>query len=250
MVTSTSADAKKVGTNPGPLEELLFWERKAENLQCIYEQLCDDKLRKIGRVLDITRSSYFPAFEALYDEVRAALTETNDIHRCLAPLKRYFVNMNSVSYNNAGALVSIFKPMIHTLALVWKESQFYTIPHLVLLVKEICNNIISILAGAGFFFFFFFFFFFLVRQASHEEPVHVSIDFHRFVSHLPFLYFIPRFSQPRRNRERPGDSGRVEAEPGTQPPLDGDPRAGRLQGLLLPVQAPDLEHDAGARVEL
>ena len=40
-------------------------------------------------------------------------------------------------------LVELFKPIMHTLMLVWKHSKYYnTAARLVVLMREICNDII------------------------------------------------------------------------------------------------------------
>ena len=45
------------GKNPGPQEELKFWSDLASNLQCIYEQLCSPKVKKMGKLLKEKESS-------------------------------------------------------------------------------------------------------------------------------------------------------------------------------------------------
>ena len=77
----------KSGTHPGPLEEIEFWEKKATNLNSIQEQLQAEKIRKVVRVLDLTKSTYFPAFNRLCKEVSQACVEANDNVKFLAALK-------------------------------------------------------------------------------------------------------------------------------------------------------------------
>ena len=126
---------------PGPASELDFWEAKAANLQCIHDQLYDEKMRKIGRVLDISRSSYYPAFQAIYAEVDTALTEAYDIHKCISPLRTYVDSLANLSaYVD---IATVFKPFIHVLALVWSSSEYYTVPHLIVLIQELCNDVIA-----------------------------------------------------------------------------------------------------------
>ena len=66
------------GEHPGPLTELEFWEDKAANLNAIHEQLSGPKIRKVVTVLDVAKSSYFPAFQKLCKEVAHARVEAND----------------------------------------------------------------------------------------------------------------------------------------------------------------------------
>ena len=57
------------GLNPTPLVEVEFWKAKAQNLDCIYEQLRDPKVRKMAQLLEKTNSSYFPAFKEIFRDV-------------------------------------------------------------------------------------------------------------------------------------------------------------------------------------
>lgn len=95
-------------------------------------------------------------------QVDTALTEAYDIHKCISPLKVYFTQMHEVG--QYVELTQVFKPMIHCLSLVWKTSkvctrcvgwivhsmlkcavwQYYTVSNLVVLVQEICNDMIKL----------------------------------------------------------------------------------------------------------
>jgi dynein heavy chain len=48
---------------PGPLEELNFWAERAANLNSIHDQLIGDKIQKVVKVLELARSTYYPAFQ-------------------------------------------------------------------------------------------------------------------------------------------------------------------------------------------
>ena len=64
----------KSGKHPGPRVELDFWKGKSENLNAIHEQLSSDKIKKVMKVLELTKSTYFPAFNRLCKEVAQALS--------------------------------------------------------------------------------------------------------------------------------------------------------------------------------
>ena len=82
------------GEHPGPLEGLEFWASKAANLERIIQQLDSEKIRKVMKVLELTKSPYYTAFSALIKEVQIAHAEANDNVRFLAPLKRYFEQLH------------------------------------------------------------------------------------------------------------------------------------------------------------
>ena len=63
--------ALKSGSHPGPMAEIEFWQAKSRHLNSIQQQLQGEKIRKVVRVLDLTKSTYYPAFSRLCKEVSA-----------------------------------------------------------------------------------------------------------------------------------------------------------------------------------
>ena len=57
------------GLNPEPMVEIDFWESRARNLECIFDQLRSPKVRKMAEILERTESSYFNAFKILFQDV-------------------------------------------------------------------------------------------------------------------------------------------------------------------------------------
>lgn len=55
--------AQVPGQYPGPLVELNFWAERAGNLNSIHDQLTGEKIQKVVKVLELARSTYFPAFQ-------------------------------------------------------------------------------------------------------------------------------------------------------------------------------------------
>lgn len=68
MIFSTQC-VQETGLNPGPLHEVNFWTERAANLNSIHEQLSSEKIQKVVTVLELAKSTYFPAFQRLYNEV-------------------------------------------------------------------------------------------------------------------------------------------------------------------------------------
>jgi len=62
-------------SNPGPLAEIEFWSGKSKNLNLVHDQLNGEKVRRVMKVLEITKSTYFPAFNRLCKEVAQARME-------------------------------------------------------------------------------------------------------------------------------------------------------------------------------
>lgn len=79
--------ALKSGDHPGPMVELAFWAAKARHLNSIQQQLNGERVRKVMKVLDLTKSTYCSPFNRLCKEVAAACDEANDNTKYLATLK-------------------------------------------------------------------------------------------------------------------------------------------------------------------
>lgn len=59
----------KAGMHPTPDVEIEFWKNKAANLNSISEQLQGQKIRKLLRLLEQSKSTYFATFHRLIKEV-------------------------------------------------------------------------------------------------------------------------------------------------------------------------------------
>eukprot|EP00854_Cymbomonas_tetramitiformis_P010886 gene10886-12881_t len=91
--------ALQAGEDPGPLTELEFWTGKSANLHSIYEQLSGAKIGKVIRVLELTKSTYFPPFNRLCKEVASARVEAQSNVNFLNPLRRYFDRVLALSFD-------------------------------------------------------------------------------------------------------------------------------------------------------
>jgi dynein heavy chain len=128
------------GENPGPEFEVDFWTKKSQNLDTVHRQLFDGKIAKVIKVLENTKSTYFPAFYRLTQEVKVAREEANDNFRQLRALEPY---LQEVKQNSFEDLVRVFRPLFHCILLVWKHSkQYNSTTRMVILIREICNDLI------------------------------------------------------------------------------------------------------------
>ncbi|KAA6419077.1 MAG: flagellar outer dynein arm heavy chain beta [Trebouxia sp. A1-2] len=128
-------------TYPGPLTEVDFWTERAANLNSIHQQLSTERVKKVAKVLELVKSTYYPAFNRLLKDVNTACLEANDTVKYLKPLRKYLEKMNSM--DDFTALIELFKPMFHTMLLIWKHSGYYnTSAKMVTLIREMCNDLI------------------------------------------------------------------------------------------------------------
>ncbi|XP_013068368.2 dynein beta chain, ciliary [Biomphalaria glabrata] len=129
------------GLNPSPFVEIKFWENKAQNLECIYEQLRDPKVRKMVELLERANSSYFPSFKNIFRDVVAALTEAQDINMHLKPLRLQLEDFEQAEFDECGKFLG---PLLHTVCLIWSNSGYYNTPaRVIVLLQEMCNMIID-----------------------------------------------------------------------------------------------------------
>ncbi|KAJ1568524.1 hypothetical protein HK096_006203 [Nowakowskiella sp. JEL0078] len=142
VIKSNSAAPLDEGLNPGPLVEIEFWAAKAANLQSIYQQLTDEKIQKIAKVLQASKSTYYPAFRMIFDEVVHALDEASNINTFLKPLRIYVERLSQTS--DFIELTQIYPGMMQSIVLIWTYSKFYNTPNrLTVILQEICNDIIE-----------------------------------------------------------------------------------------------------------
>lgn len=69
MVKSKSSAPLDEGLNPGPVVELDFWTAKYTNLKCLFDQLSDKRVQKVSQILELSHSTYYPAFRSIFAEV-------------------------------------------------------------------------------------------------------------------------------------------------------------------------------------
>lgn len=137
---SAAADAE--GAQPGSYAELDYWANRAAQLNGIWEQLARPQVQQIMRVLQASGSTYLPAFARLCHEVDAARCVAAESSKFLQPLRKLLNKLHGME--DFPALASLFRPILHTLLLIWQHSKHYsTAPRLVALVRQICNSLIQ-----------------------------------------------------------------------------------------------------------
>ena len=112
------------------------------NLNAIFDQLQSPHVRNILRALDQSKSTYCTTFARLCKEVFTARIEANDNLKYLRTLEEWFCRLKQE--DDFPTLIELFKPMLHIILLIWKNSKHYNTPaRLVVLIREICNALIN-----------------------------------------------------------------------------------------------------------
>ncbi|XP_057654279.1 dynein beta chain, ciliary-like [Diorhabda carinulata] len=128
------------GANPTPNNEIDFWVSRNKNLESIYEQLTDLRVRKAGEFLELTNSSCLEMFKNLFKSVVAALVESKDIVMYLRCLLPHISSFDGDFFDVGDAI----KPIVHCVALIWVNSKYYsTNDKIINLIRMICNMLIN-----------------------------------------------------------------------------------------------------------
>ena len=91
--------------------------------------------------MELSKSTYSPAFNRLCKDVAVSRVEANENVKFLKPLKKFFEKLNLS--DDFAMLVGYFKPIMHTILMIWKHSkQYNTAPRLVILMRMISNDLI------------------------------------------------------------------------------------------------------------
>ena len=130
------------GAAAGPLAELDYWADRAAQLNGIWEQLGRPRVHGVVTALAAAGSTYREPFEQLCREVDAARGVASENARFLKPLRKPLEKLHTM--DDFPALAGLFKPILHTLLLIWQHAQHYSsAPRLVALVRQICNDLIA-----------------------------------------------------------------------------------------------------------
>nr|XP_015213314.1 PREDICTED: dynein heavy chain 11, axonemal [Lepisosteus oculatus] len=141
VLKEDSAGLLLEGFNPGPSAELDFWSSRRENLLSIHTQLQSPVVQKMGKILKMTDSSYYPTFRTTVMDVADALAEAQDVELHLQPLHRHLALLQDTLFPQ---LRPLLPPLFHTLGLLWTRCKsFHTPARIVVLLQEFCNLLIE-----------------------------------------------------------------------------------------------------------
>lgn len=125
------------------MAEIEFWEKKAQNLNSIFEQLQGESIRKVLYYLDQSKSTYNLPFAKLCKEVFRARDEANNNTTYLKPLLPIILRFEENDSDCYMQLELMFHPIMRCLLRIWKQSKYYnSIGRLVVFMRMLCNSTI------------------------------------------------------------------------------------------------------------
>ncbi|XP_014225178.1 dynein beta chain, ciliary [Trichogramma pretiosum] len=141
VVTHESSAAFENGQNPTPYVELDYWSTRLANLRYIFEQLREDRVRKMAVILEKTDSAYYPCFKTLFSNVVSSLTEAKEISLYLSPLGKVFKQVEEIDFAEAKPIMA---SLIHMIGLAWSNSRYYqSSSKLIIMLRMVSNLLIQ-----------------------------------------------------------------------------------------------------------
>ncbi|KAG8281332.1 hypothetical protein J6590_060968 [Homalodisca vitripennis] len=122
VLQETSSIVFKSSENPLPFAEIEFWRSRVSNLECIYDQLRDPRVKKMASILELTDSAYYPSFRSIFRNVVAAVKEAKEISKYLKPLEKCLTKLEAVELTEAHSLLM---SLLHMVCLVWSSCKYY-----------------------------------------------------------------------------------------------------------------------------
>ncbi|XP_071446269.1 dynein beta chain, ciliary-like [Hetaerina americana] len=141
IIKEDSSSAFENGANPFPTKELSFWDNRVKNLECIYHQLQDPRVKKMASILELSDSAYYRCFRTLFQNIVAALIEARDISIYLNALRDKITSLLDLELPDT---VPLLLPLMHTVCLVWANSNYYcSSSRIIVLLRQMCNLLIE-----------------------------------------------------------------------------------------------------------
>ncbi|XP_073950935.1 dynein beta chain, ciliary-like, partial [Choristoneura fumiferana] len=125
---------------PLPSADIDFYAFRLKNLEGIYSQLRDPRVKRMAHYMEDTKSVYLDCFKNMLTNVVAAIVECRDIYIYQKPLVTHFETFESTDFQEAKHLI---RPMFHCIGLLWGNSRYYcSVEKLIPLLREVCNMLI------------------------------------------------------------------------------------------------------------
>ncbi|KAF2900340.1 hypothetical protein ILUMI_05842 [Ignelater luminosus] len=141
ILQQSSTAAFAGGANPTPLVEIDFWNARLKNLECIYDQLRDPRVKKMALYLELTDSAYLACFQNIFQDIVSGVLEARDICLYMKPMKPHFERFEDNEFLDNEIYI---KPFVHCLGLLWANSRYYcSNTKLITLLKEVANMLIN-----------------------------------------------------------------------------------------------------------
>lgn len=122
VLKETSQIAFAEGRHPTPFIEVEFWNARLTNLENIYDQLRDPRVKKMMLYLECTNSTYLSSFKTLFKNVVGAVVEARNICLYMKPMKKHFARFEDIDLLENEDHI---RPLVHCCGMLWANSKYY-----------------------------------------------------------------------------------------------------------------------------
>ncbi|KAJ8945230.1 hypothetical protein NQ318_011210 [Aromia moschata] len=137
VLKRTVRDCFAEGANPTPRNGIEYWNARNTNLESIYDQLRDPRIKKSGEYLELTKSTYSSTFNTMFKKVVAALVEARDV--CLYQ-KTFLPHISHIEDNEFFDSKIHMKPLLHCMGLIWANSKYYASSDRIIILFKMVGN--------------------------------------------------------------------------------------------------------------
>lgn len=141
VLKQTSQIAFAEGQHPTPFREVEFWNARLKNLENIYDQLRDPRVKKMILYLECTKSTYLNGFKTMFKNIVAAIVEARNICLYMKPMMKHFSRFEDNDFLDNEENI---RPLVHCVGMLWANSKYYcSSTKIVTLLQMIGNHLIE-----------------------------------------------------------------------------------------------------------
>lgn len=127
------------GQHPTPYVEVDFWNARLKNLENIYDQLRDPRVKKMMLYLECTSSTYLQSFKTLFKDIVAAVVEARNICLYMKPMIKHFSRFEDIDFLDNEPYI---KPLAHSVGLLWANCKYYCINTKIVTLLQMIGNLL------------------------------------------------------------------------------------------------------------
>ncbi|CAG5116908.1 unnamed protein product [Candidula unifasciata] len=133
-------DALEVAENSGPLDEIKFWRNRCADMSGITEQLEQEGVKHITRVLELAKSSYVAPFVKLSGQIKVGTQQAESNLKFMNLLEEPCMKLANAKVSE---IPSMLPEILKLIRIIWVNSDFYnTREKLTAILKKLSNEII------------------------------------------------------------------------------------------------------------
>lgn len=139
VLKESSLIAFAEGQHPTPFREVEFWNARLKNLENIYDQLRDPRVKKMIIYLESTNSTYLTSFKNIFKDIVAAIVEARNICLYLKPMAKHFSRFEDNDFLDNEEHI---RPLVHCVGMLWAQSKYYCDSSKIVTLLQMIGNLL------------------------------------------------------------------------------------------------------------